>query len=69
MKDQSESFKSLNICVIQNQPGQRHIFSSLYFLYYGLYRLRSNFKTRTKKQKVNNNKLPISSFPVLFLSA
>ena len=68
MKDQSESFKILNIFVIQSHPGQRHIFSILYFLYYGLYRCCSEVILGHKKI-VNNYQLSISNFPVLCLSA
>ena len=68
MKDQSESFKSLNVFDIQSHPGQRHIFSILYSLYYGLYRCCSEVILRHKKI-VNNYPLLISNFPVLCLSA
>ena len=68
MKDQSESFKSLNMLVIQSHKGERHIFSILYFLYHGLYRCCSEVILRYKKI-VNNYQLSISNFPVLCLSA
>ena len=68
MKGQSESFKSLNIFVTQSHPGQGHIFSILYFLYYELYRCCSEVILRYKKI-VNNYQLSISNFPVLCLSA
>ena len=68
MKDQSESFKSLNIFVIQSHPGQSYIFSILYSLYYGLCRCCSEVILRHKKI-VNNYQLSVSNFPVLSLSA
>ena len=65
MKDQSENF---NIFVIQSHPSQRHIFSILYSLYYGLYRYCSEVILRHKKI-VNDYQLSIFNFPVFCLSA